>query len=447
MKLFSSQLELRAIATICSKKKHSDLLLARLNQEHFHYPPAHAAYERVMKLVRTKGEVPSYSELTVDPVIDEDFRNILAASEYKRPIRNEQKLVRAFDNLDKYRKIREVYFLSKRALDKLKDPKVDIEEIMSAMSDKLAVARATVEHEEQMCHIGVGNNSTSVVKEILDGDATPTIPTGFKTFDEKNGGFFKGGVAVLSANSGGGKSVGALQLAKNMYEAGFSTCVLSLEMPKEQYMARFLSSISGIFANKIFLKRCSKDEKRKVKRAYKEFVLRGKEKKTRWTILAPNSDMSLDQLLLTCKPYKYDVITIDYISLLKDAAANDQAKALGEIARKCKVFATNTNTLIIILAQLNEEDKVKYARAIVENADHLWTWRYGESERESHQITIKVDKGRNQHCFPFEVTEDFSTMTMVDNGPAKSFDEDESSGKSVESIDEDGEDNLFMEED
>jgi hypothetical protein len=147
--------------------------------------------------------------------------------------------------------------------------------------------------------------------------------------------------------------------------------------------------------------------------------------------LAPENGMTLDQLLMTCKPYGFDVITIDYLSLLEEADTENQARALASITRKCKVFSQSAGCLMILLAQLNEEGLIKYSRAIKENADHVWTWVYGDTERETHLITMRVDKGRNQLCFPFEVTEDYSTMSLVDNGLIKNFnqDDDSNSGK------------------
>lgn len=426
MRLFSPKLELRTLAEICNSPKEfsSSYLLSKLTEDHFNFKPAKVAFKRAIRLMRTKGELPSYHELEVDPVIDEDFREILSNNEYKKKkIKDVNKADDRFQLLDKYRKQRLIYESSKAALDALQGSAVDIDAVMQTMSDQIAVARAAVSTEANLIHIGKNNNSSKLVEEILDGKVEPTIPTGFKTFDDKNGGFFKPAVAILSSNSSGGKSVAALQMAINMYRAGYSTCVLSLEMSKEQYMARFLSNISGIDSNKIFLKRLSKSEKKQIKLAYKKFVLLGKKNGVMWTILAPESGMSLDQLLMTIKPYCYDVITIDYLSLLDEADTDNQARALASITRRCKLFAGHSKCLMVLLAQLSDEGLIKYSRAIKENADHVWTWVYGDTERETHLITIKVDKGRNQICFPFEVQEDYAVMRLTDNGQVRDFDD------------------------
>jgi replicative DNA helicase len=431
MKLFSAGLELRTISSICNSPKTDGAvyLLSRLQEEHFHYEPTKVAYKRIIKLMQTRGEIPSYHELEADPVIDEDLREILSANEYKKKkIHDEQKAKDQFDLLETYRKTRGAYFSAKATIDALKQSSVDIDQVLQNQADSLAVARSAVKHQEQLVHIGLGNNSAKIVKEVLYGETEPTIPTGFKTFDQKNGGFFKPAVAILSSNSSGGKSVAALQMAVNMYRSGHSTCVLSLEMSKEQYMARFLSNISGVSATKIFLKTFTKIEAKQIKDAYKKFVLFGKKNNVRWTILAPENGMTLDQLLMTCKPYGFDVITIDYLSLLEEADTENQARALASITRKCKVFSQSAGCLMILLAQLNEEGLIKYSRAIKENADHVWTWVYGDTERETHLIQMRVDKGRNQLCFPFEVTEDYSVMALVDNGPVKNFNNDDDSG-------------------
>jgi replicative DNA helicase len=414
-----------------------------LNEDHFHYEPVKTAYKRIVKLIQSKGEVPSYHELEVDPVLDEDFRAILSANvDKKKRLKDEAKAKASFEILENFRKIRMLYHMSKSAIENLKKPSVDVDKILQSMGDSLAVARSTVQHQDQLVHIGLNNNSSKIVKDVLYGEHAPTIPTGFKTFDEKNGGFFKPAVAILSSNSSGGKSVGALQMAVNMYWTKHSTCILSLEMSKEQYMARFLSNISGVNASKIFLKTTTKQERQKIKDAYKKFVLFGKENNVRWTILAPDTGMSFDQLLMTAKPYGYDVITVDYISLLEEADTDNQARALASITRKAKVFSQSANCLMILLAQLNEEGLIKYSRAIKENADHVWTWTYGDTERETHLITMRVDKGRNQLCFPFEVQEDYSTMRLIDNGPVKNFDDSSSSSSSSSYSSDDANDYL-----
>jgi len=426
IKLFSPRLELRVLAEICNTPKSlaTNYLLSRLTPNHFNYEPTVAGFNRIKKLLETTDSIPSYIELESDPTIDEDLREILSANEDKKnKLKDEDRAKSRFEVLDKYRKKREVYFLAKNTIEELKKSSVDIDNLLLKMSDKLAVARAAVNHQDELVHFGKGNNSSGVVKNVLFGESDPTIPTGFKTFDEKNGGFFKQSVAIMSSNSSGGKSVAALQVAVNMYYAGFSTCVLSLEMSEKQYTARFLSNISGVEFSKIIHKKMDKKELKQVTKAYREFVEFGKKNNVRWTILAPKTGLSLDQLLMTVKPYKYDVITIDYLSLLEEADTDNQARALASITRRCKVFTQTAGCLMILLAQLSDEGLIKYSRAIKENADHVWTWTYSDTERETHLITMRVDKGRNQVCFPFEVQEDYARMRLVDTGNVKDFDE------------------------
>jgi replicative DNA helicase len=425
MKLLNTNLEMKTIAAICnsSKKKGAIYLLSRLNEEHFHWEAAKIAFKRIIRMMQKRGEVPSYHEIEVDPIIPEHFREILSANEYKnKKIITEEKARHQFELLEHFRKMRGVYKSAKETIEALKEPSVDIDAVMQNLSNGLAISRSTISHQDELVHFGHGNNSAEVIKEVLYGENAPTIPTGFKTFDDKNGGFFKPAVAILSSNSSGGKSVCALQMAINMYYSGQSTCVLSLEMSKEQYTSRFLSNISGVNATKIFLKTFTKEEEQKIIDAARKFVRFGKKNKVRWSILAPNGSITLDQLLMTCKPYGYDVITVDYISLLEEADVTNQAQALASITRKAKVFSQSAHCLLILLAQLNEEGLIKYSRAIKENADHVWTWVYGDTERETHLITMRVDKGRNQLVFPFEVVEDYSTMSLKDNGAVKNFD-------------------------
>lgn len=426
MKLFNISSELKSLATICSGgDKASGLLLAKLSVDHFHYAPAKAGFQRVQSLLKSRGEIPTYAEIEADPVLNEDYREVLQDSDYKKPLKGVTRIAKLADTMDKYRKLRALHKTAKAIMEALQESSVNVDSVLNDASDNITVARAAVDNTEDMMHIGKGNNSTGIVKTIVDDDSVvPLKRTGFKEFDDKNGGFPDTGVVILCASTSGGKSVMAEQLAINGCGFGESQLVVSLEMDKFQYMSRVLSNLSGVEATKIFRKLLSRKEKKKVKKAYKQFVLDNKKKGIAFTVLAPSHDLTLDQILWTAKPYGYSTITIDYISLLKDANSDQQAQVLGEISRQCKVFATNNHCLIVLLAQLNDDDKIKYSRAIAENADVMWKWRYGEQEKEGGIIDINCEKYRNGATMHFAVKEEFQCMRAIGVESSENEDED-----------------------
>jgi predicted ATP-dependent serine protease len=132
----------------------------------------------------------------------------------------------------------------------------------------------------------------------------------------------------------------------------------------------------------------------------------------------PMTDTTISEIALQLRAFDYDLIIIDYINLLnKDDADNqNEAQALGEIARIAKVQAKTTNAAWIIIAQLNEQGIVKYSRAIKEHSDYMLTWTYGDAERESHIIEIDQQKSRNSEAFKFNLKENFKLQQFTDSG-------------------------------
>lgn len=205
MKLFNHKLELTAIKSICdSPRKYKNKLLAVLQDEHFYSPPAIEARKRIGVLVRSSGDIPNYVELCTDPVISEDTRKILAKFEVDC-VSSTKRMVSMIEHMHKYYQMRKLYFLSERINEALLKEKVDIDDLLEATSNDVTKARVKSDANQPIFHLGTGNNSTSLIKDLLNDDKVEFIPTGFKAFDERNGGFFSGSLVLVGGNSGAGK--------------------------------------------------------------------------------------------------------------------------------------------------------------------------------------------------------------------------------------------------
>jgi hypothetical protein len=94
--------------------------------------------------------------------------------------------------------------------------------------------------------------------------------------------------------------------------------------------------------------------------------------------------------------------------------------------------ANSLDAVFILLAQLDDEtNKLKYSKAIQANANIVWTWEYGDREKESGIIEVEQRKSRNSKTFPFYLETDYSTMTFKNySGPTPAmYDEPEERGK------------------
>jgi replicative DNA helicase len=319
------------------------------------------------------------------------------------------------NTLDKYYRLRKLYYISTDIHKRLEEDKVDVEDTIDATADKLASIRLKSDLTQQLYHIGRSNNTTNLVKSILDKSRKNFVPTGFKSFDSRNGGFFDGSLVVLGGSTGAGKSSVAIALLINMTRlAGENCCYVPLEMTEEESMTRILANVSGVPLTKINQKKLSKAETKKVIGGYKAFSGDLKKHDCRYTIFSPEEDLGIEEILLLLKPYGYRVIIIDYISLLKGVDGDDSWQQLGKVARFCKVWAKNNNCIVILLAQVSEEGKIRYARAVGEHASNAWTWVATDETRESGLLQIRQFKARNQQMFSFDLRFDAELMRVYD---------------------------------
>jgi hypothetical protein len=322
-----------------------------------------------MRSVRKEGHVPDWSALCSDSRISEKSRRILRSYE-DRPARDKDKALSIKRGLERFRQLRGIATVGQHIYDSLEGEKVETDELLEDLRDSIASIQSRVDVKAEMHHTGKGNNSLKLVKDILYGKVKKFIPTGFKGFDEKNGGFLTGSLVVIAANSGGGKSALANQLAKNVAEHAMSdVCIIPLEMTAGQMWCRTFGILTGLDVHNIQQKKITRDERHLIIRKYTKWAKKLKKNETRHTVWAPEEDMGIEEMLYILKPFKYEMIIIDYIGLLKGADGDDQVKELGRIARFAKVYAKNTGTTVVLLAQLSDEGAVKYARAIKVTVD------------------------------------------------------------------------------
>ncbi len=316
--------------------------------------------------------------------------------------------------LNKYWRIRLLAYSARDTLTTLEQDTVDIEELVDKAGNILARARNVVGADDMLHHFGRGSNTKSVLDKIINGKLPELIPTGFKIYDEKCGGFRRSSVVILSANTGGLKSTVAKTLSVNIYRSAYNVAVASFEMDELEYTVRFLSELTDIDQYKFTANCLSLKEKRLVKEKWDAFQAWGKKKKKRYTILsATSADLDIEQTLAALEPFGYDVIFIDYIGLLADSDSDQQWKALAAVARKSKMFAKRTGCCVVLLAQLAEDDSLRQSKSIADHADVWWRWRITDDERETGVFEIGQVKARHGPVFKWEQGVKFETNAIL----------------------------------
>lgn len=210
-------------------------------------------------------------------------------------------------------------------------------------------------------------------------------------------------------------SLMACQLAINQAQMGYKVVIVPLEMTKDEMTARLIANVNKIDVTRILTGKLSKAEMDSCFARYKRWVKHIKKKGGRLTIYKPEADVTIEDVFAAINSYDADVRIIDYISLLKGADNDDSWQALGAIARVAKINAGSSNAVNVLLCQVNDEGKIRYARAISEHSNNSWIWvaKKEEREKEIGRIKIEQPKARNSASYPFEVGFNWAYMKVV----------------------------------
>ena len=272
MKLFSTTLEQIAIRSICSsEEKVAALLLSSLDTSFFQYEPCKAAFERIRSVAKKRSVILEYTELLEDPTLGEDFRDILREGDVRR-CRSAAKAKSLISDLDKYRKARQLYGMSKNVIESLKKDSVDIDALMDEVADVLTIARSREDIAELIHTLGKDGNAIDLADEAMSVEDEVLLKTGYKEVDDKNGGVPSEGVMLLAATTSGGKSTLLMNLLMNMYKINkISVANVSLEMNKNKLTRRMLSRMTRIPYWKYVKKALTKEERIASRKAWRRF--------------------------------------------------------------------------------------------------------------------------------------------------------------------------------
>ncbi len=408
--------EIMAIMTLADETSHEAraYLAVNLRRDHFFDPRTSEIHRLIMALAKRRKNLPSWKTLKAASQLSGEAKELLDEESYP-PVKTEGDAEQIISVLERLRQGRVIIKMYDETMDVMQAEDADPQAAFTLIEQGLLDARAF--SADDALRIGPTTDFKDLFEDLINRDKPNTIPTGFRDFDSEAGGLPRGGLTTIAASSGGGKSCMALQIAVNNFWAGNSSAIVTLEMQKDQMEGRLGANVAGVNYRDINLAQLSDMQNSKLRKARGRMEAHTEKTDVRLDIF-PMTDTTISEIALQLRAFNYDLIIIDYINLLNkdDADHQNEAQALGEIARISKVQAASTNAAWIVLAQLNEQGIVKYSRAIKEHSDYMLTWTYGDAEKESHIIEIDQQKSRNSEAFKFNLKENFKLQQFTDSG-------------------------------
>lgn len=410
MKLVSQEAEVRAVVSICkSPMKLRYKMLANLNETHFDSDIASRAFQRISTLAKRRATLVGWEDLCEDPTLPDATKAALRNSKAK-PIKTEKAMTALMDNLSHYRKCRITFEAAQAAQQAFQTESPDVEKIIGSLANAVSKANTNAKIDNELLVFGTGSNSKAMIDDILDGEAPEVIPLGFCGFDDINGGLYPGSLVIVAGTTGGGKSLTAGQLAINFTEGGYSTAIVPLEMTKREQTARIIANLADIPVHKVLNGKLTPNEKKKVRKAMKEYEARCRKLGSSYAIYEPEEDVTIEAVLGNLRPFGHRVVIIDYIGLLDGVDGDDSWRQLGKAARYAKIWAKQNNVLVVMLAQASEEGTLRYSKAVTEHANNAFVWTVTEETRNAGIIHIKQPKARNHNPQPFFVKMHWESM-------------------------------------
>lgn len=191
------------------------------------------------------------------------------------------------------------------------------------------------------------------------------IPIGFPSLDLTTNGIRPGQLMVVIAGVKEGKSTFLLNAAYHASITGYKVLYVSVEMPKEQIERRYDARDSGLSYSRIRDGRLAPAEEK----IYQECITRQKNRPGKfYTLDAHDCSTSYLKSKLLSFPYKFDLVIVDYLTLVKSSKAGQSSREMwqtvGDITYEIRDIARELNVPIITAAQANrdgmKESKYKY---------------------------------------------------------------------------------------
>ena len=237
-----------------------------------------------------------------------------------------------------------------------------------------------------------------IVDDLENKTKLDTFTTGMFDLDQNfNGGFQRGEMVVVGAQTSGGKSILLYQIALEALLNDKSVAIFSLEMPSKSILRRMAANLigkrivnSGDFGDGTSFVASHKE----VANALQSLI------KMKLTLRDDLSEVGAidSEAQRLASIGKADVIVVDYLQIVSLPNADNREQAISELTRRLKLTANKTQTLVLTASQLNDDGKLRESRAIGHHADAVINIQHDKSG--SAILVEKNRRGARGLAFP-----------------------------------------------
>lgn len=212
-----------------------------------------------------------------------------------------------------------------------------------------AVTPVNTPSSTEQCQLIEGATAIDGFFQQLKEQPIPPVATGITALDNLlGGGMINGGLYILAANTGCGKTALALQIADAVANEDRSVLFISLEMDEYQLTARRLARAAKVSANHLIMHDLSEMKYVHIKQQLP--ILKQK----RLVFNRPGAFTVSDIQALAGQVQNLRLVIIDYLGLLRsDQYCASRYEATTAISNELKVLARLLGVPVLCLAQLN----------------------------------------------------------------------------------------------
>lgn len=237
---------------------------------------------------------------------------------------------------------------------------------------------------------------------IEDGTAKAFVSTGYNALDNgMGGGMVNGGLYIMGARPGCGKTTLGLSIAERVAASGTPVLFVSLEMPVEQLTARRLAAETGVSTTRILLHSLSDAENEMITDAMDKLHARP-------LFFNQERRVNVASVGIQARQVKNcGLVLVDYLGLIQHGPGKSLYERVTETSNSLKRLALSLNVPILCLAQLNRElegrkgpprlSDLRDSGAIEQDADGVLLLHRPQYEDKSGPAPLVVAVAKNRH--------------------------------------------------